>query len=66
VLRDCFPHSLYAGIDLHIAPDFRRHNVLEVNAFGDLLPDVFCDGLDTYETELSVMLNGDCALAAGC
>jgi hypothetical protein len=66
VLRDCFPHSLYAGIDLHIAPDFRRHNVLEVNAFGDLLPDVFCAGLVTYETELSVMLNGDCALAAGC
>lgn len=66
VMRDCFPHSLYAGIDLHIAPDFSKHNVLEVNAFGDLLPEVFCDGLDTYEMELLVMRNGDCSLAAEC
>ena len=36
----CFPGSLYAGIDLLITPDFRRHAVLEVNAFGDLLPGV--------------------------
>lgn len=65
VMRDCFSHSLYAGIDLHIAPDFSKHNVFEVNAFGDLLPDVFCAGLDTYEMELAVMLNGDRSLAAG-
>jgi hypothetical protein len=29
--------------------------VLEVNAFGDLLPGVLCDGRDTYEDELWAM-----------
>jgi hypothetical protein len=58
VMMDCFPESLYAGIDLRIAPDFRRHSVLEVNAFGDLLPEVLSDGGDTYTTEISAMLDG--------
>jgi len=55
VMTKCFPDSLYAGIDLRIAPGFERHSVLEVNAFGDLLPEVFCDGLDTYATEICAM-----------
>ena len=46
-----FAGSLYAGIDLLISPGFRRHAILEVNAFGDLLLDTFHDGLDTYATE---------------
>ena len=58
LMSECFPKSLYAGIDLRISPDYRRHTVLEVNAFGDLLPDVLCDGLDTYATELSAVLGG--------
>jgi len=52
VMTNCFPKSLYAGIDLRIAPGYQRHSVLEVNAFGDLIPEVFYDGLDTYETEI--------------
>jgi hypothetical protein len=48
----CFPQSLYAGLDLLIAPDFKRHAVLEVNAFGDLLPGALADGADTYTAEL--------------
>lgn len=52
VMTTCFPGSLYAGIDLRISPDFQHHHVLEVNAFGDLLPDVLCNGKDTYETEV--------------
>jgi len=56
VMTDCFAESLYAGIDLRISPDYRRHAVLEVNAFGDLLPNVLCDGADTYEAELSAVL----------
>src|SRR4029079_6966565 len=52
----CFPASLYAGIDLLIAADYRRHAVLEVNAFGDLLPGVLWDGMDTYTTEIVAML----------
>jgi hypothetical protein len=47
----CFPGSLYAGIDLAVASGYRRHAVLELNAFGDLLPDLLCDGLDTYAAE---------------
>jgi hypothetical protein len=54
VMTRCFPDSLYAGIDLRISPGYQRHEVLEVNAFGDLLPDVLCDGRDTYESELNV------------
>src|SRR5258708_17570800 len=30
--------SLYAGLDVLFTPDFGHHAVLEVNAFGDLLP----------------------------
>lgn len=47
-----FPRSLHVGIDLLIAPDYRRHAVLEGNAFGDLLPDVLHEGMDTYEAEI--------------
>jgi hypothetical protein len=47
-----FPDSLYAGLDLLIAPGFRQRAVLEVNAFGDLLPNVLHDGHDTYAAEL--------------
>ena len=56
VMETCFPRSLYAGIDLRISPDYQHHQVLEVNAFGDLLPDVLCDGSDTYESEIVAML----------
>jgi hypothetical protein len=54
-LETAFPRSLYAGVDLAVAPDFRRHAVLEVNAFGDLLPGVLDEGLDTYAAELSAV-----------
>ena len=53
---DAFPNSLYAGIDLLLAPGFRRHHVLEVNAFGDLLPGVNWRGMGTYQAELQAML----------
>jgi hypothetical protein len=53
----CFPGSLYAGIDLLVTADFRRHAVLEVNAFGDLLPGVLCGGEDTYALEIAAMLD---------
>jgi hypothetical protein len=49
----CFPQSLYGGIDLLVSPGYRRHAVLEINAFGDLLPDVLDDGNDTYAAEIA-------------
>jgi glutathione synthase/RimK-type ligase-like ATP-grasp enzyme len=55
----CFPHSFYAGLDLLIAPGFRRHAILEVNAFGDLLPEVYWQGEDTYTAEIKAFLNGE-------
>jgi hypothetical protein len=53
---ECFPASLHAGIDLLIGADYRRHAVLEVNAFGDLLPGVLYDGMDTYTAEIRTFL----------
>jgi hypothetical protein len=50
-----FPKSLYAGIDLLLMPGLRRHAVLEMNAFGDLLPNVLHHGRDTYAAELAAM-----------
>jgi hypothetical protein len=48
----CFPKSLYAGIDLLVTPNFQKHFVLEMNAFGDLLHDTLYQGVDTYSLEL--------------
>lgn len=53
VMMDCFSESLYAGIDVRLAPDYRSHSVLEVNAFGDLLPQVLYEGRDTYASEIN-------------
>jgi hypothetical protein len=48
----CFPGSRQIGIDLMYAPEWRTHAIAEVNAFGDLLPGLLVDGLDTYEAQL--------------
>lgn len=48
--------SLYSGIDLLFAPGYRQHAVLEVNAFGDLLPGVLDNGQDTYTAEIMAMI----------
>lgn len=54
-----FPGCHYAGVDLLIAPSFRRHAVLEVNAFGDLLPGILSYGRDTYTGEITAWLEDD-------
>lgn len=53
----CFPDSLYVAVDLLVAPSFQSEVVAEVNAFGDLLPNLFHEGLDTYGAELKVFLD---------
>ena len=53
---ECFPESLYAGVDLLFTPDFRRRAVIEVNAFGDLLPGALWQGQETYAAELRAMV----------
>lgn len=59
VLQTCeqvmatFPNTLYAGIDVALTAHTYKPVVLEVNAFGDLLPDVLDGGEDTYSAELA-------------
>lgn len=65
VMTAAFRQSLYAGVDLAVAPDFRGRAVLEVNAFGDLLPGVLHEGVDTYAAELSAAGLAREGLAAG-
>jgi glutathione synthase/RimK-type ligase-like ATP-grasp enzyme len=50
-----FPRSLYCGVDLLVAPDFKQHAILEINAFGDLLPGILWQGTDTYTSEVKAM-----------
>jgi hypothetical protein len=47
--------SLYAGVDVLICPGYQRHAVLELNAFGDLLPGVMHNDEDTYSAEIVAM-----------
>ncbi|MFI5912790.1 STM4014 family protein [Dactylosporangium sp. NPDC051541] len=51
----CFPGSLHAGVDLMFAPGYAEHAVAEVNAFGDLLPNLLVDGRDTYTAEVEAL-----------
>jgi len=52
-----FPRSLQMGLDVVFTPGMRRHAVLEINAFGDLLPGVLFDGMSTYEAQVVVIKN---------
>ena len=51
----CFPESLCGGVDLAFSPDFSRHAVLEINAWGDLLPNVLRDGCDAYGAQIEAV-----------
>ncbi len=53
---EAFPASLYVAVDLLVAPGFRRFAVAEVNAFGDLLPNLLHEGRDTYTAEFARLL----------
>ena len=50
--------SLYSGIDLLFTPNYRRHAILEMNAFGDLLPGVLHNGIDTYTAQIMAVSEG--------
>ena len=39
-----------------ILPDWEQHAVLEINAFGDLLPGILWNGMDTYASEVKALL----------
>ena len=44
--------SLYAGADIMFSPSCDEVMAIEINAFGDLIPNVFIDGEDTYGAEV--------------
>jgi glutathione synthase/RimK-type ligase-like ATP-grasp enzyme len=53
----CFPRCHYLGIDLALLTGLSRHAILELNAFGDLLPGIVDPtGVDTYTAELAAAL----------
>ena len=48
-----YPGSLMAGVDIAVTPGWNHALVLEMNAFGDLLPGVLHEGRDTYVSQLA-------------
>src|SRR5690606_10266155 len=50
-----FPRTLHLGIDLAVGVDLRRHAVLEVNAFGDLLKGVTDQGQTTWDAQVQAL-----------
>jgi glutathione synthase/RimK-type ligase-like ATP-grasp enzyme len=55
--RDVFPRSMYMGVDMLLTPGYKEHYVLEVNAFGDLIPNVLHKDMDTYHSEVYESIN---------
>jgi glutathione synthase/RimK-type ligase-like ATP-grasp enzyme len=51
-----FPNSLYMGVDILLTANTARPYVLEVNAFGDLLPGLTHRNENCYEAELAAAL----------
>jgi hypothetical protein len=43
----------HLGVDLMFEPDLHGHRIIELNAFGDLLPRLERDGLDVYGWEIA-------------
>ena len=52
----CFPASLYMGIDILVTANLRKTVVLEINAFGDLLPGLLDKGETCYEAQIKAQL----------
>ncbi|HEY9060510.1 MAG TPA: STM4014 family protein [Pseudobacteroides sp.] len=48
-----FPNSHYMGIDVLIASGSHKPYIIDVNAFGDLLPGIVYNGMDTYTYEIA-------------
>jgi len=64
-VAECFPRALHVGVDLMFRAGWRDHAVAEVNAFGDLLPGVLADGLDTYGAQVAALVTGRTVVPCG-
>jgi len=47
-----FPDSLYIGLDVLLSNNYKKQFIIEANAFGDLLPNVLVDKMDSYSLEI--------------
>jgi hypothetical protein len=52
--------NLYTGIDILFTPTY-KHAIVEMNAFGDLLPGILHTGDDTYTVEIKAVMVGECS-----
>ncbi|MFK7002032.1 STM4014 family protein [Flavobacterium oreochromis] len=52
----CFPDSLYMGIDILVSSGLKNFKVLEVNAFGDLLPNLIDQGETVYQAQIQTAI----------
>ena len=59
-----FPGSLQVACDVIVARGGRSHAIVEMNAFGDLLPGVQWQGVDTYGAQVRSLCAGWRGLAA--
>ena len=50
-----FPKCTYVALDVLVDISLKRHVVLEVNAFGDFVKNVWHDGMSPYEREIQVL-----------
>ncbi len=57
VMREAFPDTLYAGLDVMLTSGSFSPRVIEVNAFGDLLPNLLWEGEDTYTRSLRIAMD---------
>ncbi|MCX7921587.1 MAG: STM4014 family protein [Clostridia bacterium] len=55
--KGVFKRSLYAGIDVLVSKGGHVPYVVDVNAFGDLIPGILYKGRDTYGAEIEEMIN---------
>ena len=52
-VAELFPGCHHVGVDVLFTPSRHRHAILEANAFGDLLPGILWQGMDTYGAEVA-------------
>lgn len=52
----CFPNCLYMGVDVLISNNLKDIMVLEVNAFGDLLPNLSDAGENIYQAQIKASI----------
>lgn len=53
----CFPDCLYMGVDVLISANLKHVMVLEINAFGDLLPNLMDAAENVYQAQIREVLS---------